>query len=303
MPGTPLPGLLAKAQLRSGYEVAPKVLSYRPYLLNSPGIRKQAPAVLSNPGQLKKFRLLIQRSGISLPFTHKLIPAGATLHSFQISVSNRVLMQLGDAVVITPTGSGKSLTWVLPLLARSEGVSLVITPFTSLGLEAISAIKMGILNTIYIYSERNTATDFELVQEGSMLIVYVCPEMLESPRFAPLVHSKDWAQHISAIYIDEAHLVQEAVSWRPSYSRLHMLRNVLGHNIPLICLSAHHHVPPNEQQSSGAGEMCKSHSGLSALIIALLVSACHRIREFIAWCRYVSRERKLSSVDVTIVRP
>ncbi|KAJ7864000.1 P-loop containing nucleoside triphosphate hydrolase protein [Mycena olivaceomarginata] len=238
MLGTPLPGFLAKTQLRSGYEAAPKALSYRPYSLNSPGIRKQAPAVLSNPGQLNKVQALDPEEWNRLATHHKLIPAGAELHSFQISVSNRVLMQLGDAVVITPTGSGKSLTWVLPLLARGEGVSLVITPFTSLGLEGELLYQNGDLNAIYIYSEKNSTMDFELVREGSMLIVYICPEMLESPRFAPLVHSKDWAQHISAIYIDEAHLVQEAVSWRPSYSRLHMLRNVLGHNIPLICLSA-----------------------------------------------------------------
>ncbi|KAJ7708489.1 hypothetical protein B0H14DRAFT_2646624 [Mycena olivaceomarginata] len=166
MPGTPLPGLLAKAQLHSGYEVALKVLSYRPYSLNSPGIRKQAPAVLSNPGQLNKIQALDPEEWNRLAVHHKLIPAGATLHSFQISVSNRVLMQLGDAVVITPTGSGKSLTWVLPLLARGEGVSLVITPFTSLGLEGELLYQNGDLNTIYIYSERNTATDFELVQEG-----------------------------------------------------------------------------------------------------------------------------------------
>ncbi|KAJ7315223.1 hypothetical protein DFH08DRAFT_894022 [Mycena albidolilacea] len=135
MPGTALPGFLTKTQLCSGYEVAHKALSYRPYSLNSPGIRKQAPAVLSNPGQLNKVQALDPEEWNRLAAHHELIPAGASLHSFQISVSNRVLMQLGDAVVITPTGSGKSLTWVLPLLARGEGVSLGITPFTSLGLE------------------------------------------------------------------------------------------------------------------------------------------------------------------------
>ncbi|KAJ7214359.1 P-loop containing nucleoside triphosphate hydrolase protein, partial [Mycena pura] len=238
VPGTPLPGLFTKTQLRSGYEVTPKALSYRPYSLNSPGIRKQAPAVLSKPAQLNPAQALDPEEWNRLAVHHRLIPAEATLHSFQINVSNRVLMQLGDAVVITPTGSGKSLTWVLPLLARGEGISLVITPFTSLGLEGELLYQNGDVNAIYIYSEQNTTADFELVQEGNMLIVYVCPEMLESPRFAPLVHSKDWAQNISAIYLDEAHLPWEAVTWRPSYSRLHMLRNVLGHNIPLICLSA-----------------------------------------------------------------
>jgi hypothetical protein len=82
MPGTPLPGFLAKKQLRSGYEVAPKALSYRPYSLNSPGIRKQAPAVLSNPGQLNKVQALDPEEWNSLATHHELIPAGASLHSF-----------------------------------------------------------------------------------------------------------------------------------------------------------------------------------------------------------------------------
>ncbi|KAJ7130595.1 hypothetical protein C8R44DRAFT_572903, partial [Mycena epipterygia] len=54
---------------------------------------------------------------------------------FQVQIANLVLMRHADAVVISPTGSGKSLTWTLPLLARKEGISLVITPFTSLGLD------------------------------------------------------------------------------------------------------------------------------------------------------------------------
>ncbi|KAJ7867334.1 hypothetical protein B0H14DRAFT_2247214, partial [Mycena olivaceomarginata] len=54
---------------------------------------------------------------------------------FQVQIANLVLMRHADAVVISSTGSGKSLTWTLPLLARKEGISLVITPFTSLGLD------------------------------------------------------------------------------------------------------------------------------------------------------------------------
>jgi ATP-dependent helicase YprA (DUF1998 family) len=66
---------------------------------------------------------------------HRLIPAGASLYSFQISAANLALSQHGDAVVIAPTGSGKSLTWILPLLACKAGISLVITPYTSLELD------------------------------------------------------------------------------------------------------------------------------------------------------------------------
>jgi superfamily II DNA helicase RecQ len=91
---------------------------------------------------------------------------------------------------------------------------------------------------LFIYHEQNTQEDFELAAQGDMLVVYVCPEMLESPSFARLVHSKTWCGRLSAIYIDEAHLIHQTHHWRPSYSRLYQFRNIIGSEIPLICLSA-----------------------------------------------------------------
>ncbi|KAJ6587816.1 hypothetical protein B0H10DRAFT_1831369, partial [Mycena sp. CBHHK59/15] len=140
---------------------------------------------------------------------------------FQVQISNLVVMCCSDAVVVSSTGSGKSLSWILPLLARKEGISLVVTPYTSLGLD-----------------ERNTVKDFELTATGEMLVVYVYPEMLESPSFTRLTHSKSWQGRLSAIYIDEAHLIYQTHVWRPSYARIYRLRNIIGHNVPLICLSA-----------------------------------------------------------------
>lgn len=64
-----------------------------------------------------------------------LIPDGGALRLFQTRCSNIVIGFSGDACVIAPTGAGKSLLWILPLLVHKEGVSLVITPYTSLGLE------------------------------------------------------------------------------------------------------------------------------------------------------------------------
>ena len=54
----------------------------------------------------------------------------------------------GDVIVVSPTGSGESLLWVLPLLARQGGILLVVTPYTSLGLA--SEIRCD-ANTYYHY--------------------------------------------------------------------------------------------------------------------------------------------------------
>jgi superfamily II DNA helicase RecQ len=49
--------------------------------------------------------------------------------------SDIVVGMVGDVCVIAPTGSGKSVLWLLPLLVQKDGISLVITPYTSLGVE------------------------------------------------------------------------------------------------------------------------------------------------------------------------
>ncbi|KAJ7715540.1 P-loop containing nucleoside triphosphate hydrolase protein [Mycena metata] len=151
----------------------------------------------------------------TLAHTSRAIPLDATLHSFQVQISNLVVMRRGDGLVIAPTGSGKSSMSILPLLARKEGISLVITPFTSLGLDGEHSNTANGITSLFIYSEQNTLEDFN--NAGEML---------------------SWRGRLSGIYIDEAHLVHESHIWRPSYSRLYQLCNIVGHDIPLICPSA-----------------------------------------------------------------
>ncbi|KAJ7750919.1 ATP-dependent DNA helicase [Mycena maculata] len=216
----------------------PKTPSYRPFSLNNPGSSRQKAFNLSKPTPLSSIPALDPTEWNTLALESHAIPIQAQLHSYQIQISNLVLMRRWDAVVIAPTGSGKSLSWTLPLLARKEGISLVITPFTSLGLDGqISNNCDGILS-LFIYSDQNTQEDFEKVATGEMLVVYVCPEMLESLSFARLIHSKSWQGRISGIYIDEAHLIHQTHVWQPPYSRIYLLRNIIGHDTPLIALSA-----------------------------------------------------------------
>lgn len=63
----------------------------------------------------------------------KVLPASAALRKFQIECSNLIISSSTDICVIAPTGFGKSLLWCLPLLPDRAAVSLVITPYTSLG--------------------------------------------------------------------------------------------------------------------------------------------------------------------------
>jgi hypothetical protein len=64
-----------------------------------------------------------------------ILPDGCDLQSFQTQCSDIVIGLGGDVCIISPTGSGKSLLWILPLLAQKKGISLVITLYTNLGTE------------------------------------------------------------------------------------------------------------------------------------------------------------------------
>ncbi|KAJ6545289.1 P-loop containing nucleoside triphosphate hydrolase protein [Mycena capillaripes] len=237
-PRTPLSSIHNRKIHRNGYETAPKTPSFIPFALNNLGHPRQKAFTIDKPDLLRTCPALDPSEWTSLAVKAGAIPAEANVRGYQVQVSNLVLMRTGDAVVTAPTGSGKSLTWTLPLLARKEGTSLVITPYTSLGLDGESSNECDGITSTFIYSEQNTLEDFQRVADGDMQVVYVCPEMLESPSFARLLHSPAWRRRLSAVYIDEAHLIYETHHWRPSYSRLHLLRHIIGDDIPFIGLSA-----------------------------------------------------------------
>ncbi|KAJ7684986.1 ATP-dependent DNA helicase [Mycena polygramma] len=237
-PSNPLAPTKHRKQYRNGYEQTPKTPSFRPYSLNNPGAPRQRAFEISVPTPLLPIPTLDPSEWNKLALGSHAIPVGATLHSFQIEIANLVLMRHTDVVLISCTGSGKSLSWILPLLARKEGISLVVTPYTSLGLDGELSNHCDGISSIFIYSEQNTQQDFENAATTEMLVIYVCPEMLESPSFARLVHSQSWRGRISCIYFDEAHLFHLTHTWRPSYSRVYQFRNLIGFDTPVMALSA-----------------------------------------------------------------
>ncbi|KAJ7854784.1 ATP-dependent DNA helicase [Mycena leptocephala] len=213
-PGNPLAPIKHQKRYRNGYEQTPKTPSYRPYSLNNPGAPRQSAFDISNKTHLQSIAALDPSQWNALAIESRAIPADAQLHSFQIQIANLVLMRRGDAVVISSTGSGKSLSWTLPLLARREGISLVVTPYTSLGLDGELSNKCDGLSSLFIYSEQNTQKDFEKAATSDML------------------------GRLSGIYIDEAHLIHQTHVWRPSYSRIYQFRNIIGNDTPVVALSA-----------------------------------------------------------------
>jgi len=141
-----------------------------------------------------------------------------------------------DALVVMPTGSGKSLCYQIPALIR-PGVGIVISPLIALMQDQVSAllqlgIKGAFLNSTLAFEEVEK-TELALVH-GDLDLLYIAPERLANQRTLELI---DRLQ-IALFAIDEAHCVSQwGHDFRADYLRLSMLHERYPH-VPRIALTA-----------------------------------------------------------------
>ncbi len=140
-----------------------------------------------------------------------------------------------DALVVMPTGAGKSLCYQLPALARG-GTTLVVSPLLALMKDQVDGlvahgIKATFINSTLSHDERRNR--IAAMHRGEHELVYVAPERF-SPRFLADIAGVD----IQLLAIDEAHcLSQWGHDFRPDYLRLGEVRKALGFP-PTVALTA-----------------------------------------------------------------
>ena len=139
----------------------------------------------------------------------------------------------GDALVLMPTGGGKSLCYQLPALLR-EGVGIVISPLIALMQDQVDALKQLGVRAAFLNSSQDADEAREITEQlmrGHLQIVYVAPERLLMSGFLTLLDEIQEGAGIALFAIDEAHCVSQwGHDFRPEYRKL----TVLHERFPLV---------------------------------------------------------------------
>jgi len=146
----------------------------------------------------------------------------------------------GDALVLMPTGGGKSLCYQIPALCRS-GLGIVISPLIALMQDQVDALKQLGVSAAFLNSSLDAEAAREVsrqLQRGELKLLYVAPERLMTESFLNQLEHLQQDNGIALFAIDEAHCVSQwGHDFRPEYRALTVLHERFP-NVPRIALTA-----------------------------------------------------------------
>ena len=140
-----------------------------------------------------------------------------------------------DALVLMPTGGGKSLCYQIPATVL-PGLTIVVSPLISLMKDQVDGLAAAGIRAAFINSTlpaHEAKATLEAARNNTIKLLYVAPERFDSPAFREQLKTLD----VSLFAVDEAHCVSQwGYDFRPSYLRLGAVRDALG--CPTIALTA-----------------------------------------------------------------
>lgn len=131
------------------------------------------------------------------------------------------------ALVIMPTGMGKSLCYQIPALLQ-DGLTVVISPLIALMKDQVDGLVKRGIDAVFINSSlkrQERESRYSALREGKYRILYVTPERFRKPEFVEIMRSRQ----VDLLAVDEAHCISEwGHDFRPDYTRLQEFRRLLG---------------------------------------------------------------------------
>ncbi|MET0541837.1 MAG: RecQ family ATP-dependent DNA helicase, partial [Variovorax sp.] len=150
----------------------------------------------------------------------------------------------GDALVLMPTGGGKSLCYQIPAIARQRaghGVAIVVSPLIALMHDQVGALHEAGVNASFLNSTLDWAQTQDVerrMARAEITLLYAAPERVTTPRFLELMDALHARGKLSLFAIDEAHCVSQwGHDFRPEYRALTVLHERYA-GVPRIALTA-----------------------------------------------------------------
>ncbi|MES2583654.1 MAG: DNA helicase RecQ [Pseudomonadota bacterium] len=150
----------------------------------------------------------------------------------------------GDALVLMPTGGGKSLCYQIPAIVRQQqghGVTIVISPLIALMHDQVGALHEAGVSAAFLNSTLSGEEAYQVEQSllrGDTTLLYAAPERVTNPRFLALLDSLYARNQLSLFAIDEAHCVSQwGHDFRPEYRALTVLHERFS-GVPRMALTA-----------------------------------------------------------------
>ncbi|MBL0728913.1 DNA helicase RecQ [Piscinibacter sp. HJYY11] len=150
----------------------------------------------------------------------------------------------GDALVLMPTGGGKSLCYQVPAIARhraGRGVTIVVSPLIALMHDQVGALEEAGVHAAFLNSTLTLEDTQKIEREmmsGRLVLLYAAPERVTTPRFQAQLDSLYERGLLSLFAIDEAHCVSQwGHDFREDYLQLSLLHERYT-EVPRIALTA-----------------------------------------------------------------
>jgi ATP-dependent DNA helicase RecQ len=150
----------------------------------------------------------------------------------------------GDALVLMPTGGGKSLCYQVPAILRhlnQQGVAIVVSPLIALMHDQVGALEEAGVHASFLNSTLTLEEAQRIEREmmgGRLVLLYAAPERVTTPRFLAQLDSLHERGLLSLFAIDEAHCVSQwGHDFREDYLGLNVLHERFA-DVPRIALTA-----------------------------------------------------------------
>ena len=150
----------------------------------------------------------------------------------------------GDALVLMPTGGGKSLCYQIPAIARQQaghGITVVVSPLIALMHDQVGALHEAGVSAAFLNSTLTSDEAYQVEQRllrGDITLLYAAPERITTPRFLAQLDSLFARSQLSLFAIDEAHCVSQwGHDFRPEYRALTVLHERYP-GVPRMALTA-----------------------------------------------------------------